>query len=102
MDYSGYPDCRHEYIESFEAMSNLATKAGVEGKSHIKIHTPLIDLSKKEIIEKGIGLDVEYSLTHSCYDPDPTGISCGLCDACTMRKEGFKKTSITDPIQYAV
>ena len=102
LDYSGYPDCRPEYIESFEAMSNLATKAGVEGKSHIKIHTPLIDLSKKEIIEKGIGLDVDYSLTHSCYDPDPTGISCGLCDACTLRKEGFKKTSIADPIQYAV
>ena len=102
LDYSGYPDCRPEYIESFEAMSNLATKAGVEGKSHIKIHTPLIDLSKKEIIEKGIELDVDYSVTHSCYDPDPTGISCGLCDACTLRKEGFKKTNIADPIQYAV
>lgn len=102
LDYSGYPDCRPEYIKSFEAMSSLATKAGVEGESQLKIHTPLIDLSKKEIIEKGVELGVDYSKTHSCYDPDPTGISCGLCDACSLRKEGFKKTNIVDPIQYAI
>lgn len=102
LDYSGYPDCRPEYIKSFEAMSNLATKAGVEGESQLKIHTPLIDLSKKEIIEKGIDLNVDYSITHSCYDPDLSGVSCGLCDACSIRKEGFKKTNIADPIQYAI
>lgn len=102
LDYSGYPDCRPEYIKSFEAMSNLATKAGVEGELQLKIHTPLIDLSKKEIIEKGIDLNVDYSITHSCYDPDLAGVSCGLCDACSIRKEGFKKTNIVDPIQYAI
>ncbi len=101
LDYSGYPDCRPEYIKSFEAMSNLATKAGVEGKTQLKIHTPLIDLSKKEIIEKGIELGVDYSITHSCYDPETTGISCGLCDACSLRKEGFKNTKMVDPIKYA-
>ena len=101
LDYSGYPDCRPEYITSFEKMSNLATKAGVEGKSKIKIHTPLIDLSKKEIIQEGIKLGVDYSKTHSCYDPDKNGIACGLCDACILRREGFKKANIKDPIEYA-
>ena len=101
LDYSGYPDCRPEYIKSFETMSNLATKAGVQGKSKIQIHTPLIDLGKSEIIEKGIELGVDYAKTHSCYDPDHKGISCGLCDACNLRKEGFKKAKINDPILYA-
>ena len=101
LDYSGYPDCRPEYIKSFETMSNLATKAGVQGKSKMQIHTPLIDLGKSEIIEKGIELGVDYGKTHSCYDPDRKGISCGLCDACILRKEGFKKAKINDPILYA-
>ena len=101
LDYSGYPDCRPEYIKSFETMSNLATKAGVQGKSKMQIHTPLIDLGKSEIIEKGIELGVDYGKTHSCYDPDHKGISCGLCDACILRKEGFKKAKINDPIAYA-
>ena len=101
LDYSGYPDCRPKYIKSFETMSNLATKAGVEGKSKIKIHTPLIDLSKKEIIEKGIDLGVDYSNTHSCYDPDKKGISCGAGDACILRREGFESANKRDPIQYA-
>jgi len=101
LDYSGYPDCRPEYITSFEKMSNLATKAGVEGKSKIKIHTPLIDLSKKEIIQEGIKLGVDYSKTHSCYDPDKNVIACGLCDACILRREVFKKANIKDPIEYA-
>ena len=101
LDYSGYPDCRPEYIKSFENMSNLATKAGVQGKSKMQIHTPLIDLGKSEIIEKGVELGVDYGKTHSCYDPDYKGISCGLCDACILRKEGFKKAKINDPILYA-
>jgi len=101
LDYSGYPDCRPEYISAFEAMSNLATKSGVTGKSSIKIHTPLIDMGKHEIIKTGSSLGVDYSITHSCYDPDKNGISCGRCDACTLRLKGFKKAGIDDPIQYA-
>lgn len=101
LDYSGYPDCRPEYISAFEAMSNLATKSGVAGKSSIKIHTPLIDMGKHEIIKTGSSLGVDYSITHSCYDPDKNGISCGRCDACTLRLKGFKKAGIADPIQYA-
>ena len=101
LDYSGYPDCRPEYIKSFETMSNLATKAGVQGKSKMQIHTPLIDLGKSEIIEKGIDLGVDYSKTHSCYDPDKKGISCGACDACILRREGFESANKRDPIQYA-
>ncbi|MEL1228910.1 MAG: 7-cyano-7-deazaguanine synthase QueC [Candidatus Neomarinimicrobiota bacterium] len=101
LDYSGYPDCRPEYISAFEAMSNLATKSGVTGKSSIKIHTPLIDMGKHEIIKTGSSLGVDYSITHSCYDPDKNGISCGRCDACTLRLKGFKKAGIADPIQYA-
>src|SRR4030067_1082267 len=85
IDYSGYPDCRPEYIKAFEKMANLATKAGVEGKSHIKIHTPLINLTKGEIIKKGISLGVDYSLTSSCYSPDKDGNPCGLCDSCQFR-----------------
>ena len=101
LDYSGYPDCRPEYISAFEAMSKLATKSGVTGKSSIKIHTPLIDMGKHEIIKTGSYLGVDYSITHSCYDPDKNGISCGRCDACTLRLKGFKKAGIADPIQYA-
>ena len=101
LDYSGYPDCRPEYISAFEAMTNLATKSGVTGKSSIKIHTPLIDMGKHEIIKTGSSLGVDYSITHSCYDPDKNGISCGRCDACTLRLKGFKKAGIADPIQYA-
>ena len=100
MDYSGYPDCRPEYIQSFANMANLATKAGVEGKQSIKIQTPLINMTKKEIIKKGLDLGVDYSLTHSCYDPEKDGISCGRCDACQIRLRGFQEAGIPDPINY--
>ena len=100
MDYSGYPDCRPEYIQSFTSMANLATKAGVEGKQSIKIQTPLINMTKKEIIKKGLKLGVDYSLTHSCYDPENDGISCGRCDACQIRLRGFQEAGIPDPINY--
>ena len=100
MDYSGYPDCRPEYIQSFEIMANLATKTGVEGKQSIKIQTPLINMTKKEIIKKGLKLGVDYSLTHSCYDPENDGISCGRCDACQIRLRGFQEAGIKDPIKY--
>ena len=101
LDYSGYPDCRPEYISAFESMSNLATKSGVTGKSSIKIHTPLINMGKHEIIETGAALGVDYSLTHSCYDPVESGLSCGRCDACILRLQGFKKAGVIDPIRYA-
>ena len=100
IDYSGYPDCRPEYINAFEKMANLATKAGVEGKSRIKIHTPLINLTKGEIIKKGILLGVDYSLTSSCYSPDKDGNPCGLCDSCQFRLKGFKEAGIKDPLNY--
>ena len=100
IDYSGYPDCRPEYIDAFEKMANLATKAGVEGKSRIKIHTPLINLTKGEIIKKGISLGVDYSLTSSCYSPDKDGNPCGLCDSCQFRLKGFKDAGIKDPLTY--
>jgi len=100
VDYSGYPDCRPEYIEAFEKMANLATKAGVEGTAKYKIHTPLIQLSKAEIIRKGIELGVDYSLTHSCYDPDANGRACGACDSCLLRLKGFEEAGIKDPVPY--
>jgi len=100
LDYSGYPDCRPEYIAAFETMANLATKAGVEGNS-FRIHTPLIALTKAEIIKKGLALGVDYALTHSCYDPDPAGISCGLCDSCRLRLKGFAEAGLSDPLRYA-
>ncbi len=100
IDYSGYPDCRPEYIEAFETMANLATKAGVEGTSKFKIHTPLIELTKAEIIKKGIELGVDYFLTHSCYDPDSKGLACGACDSCLLRLRGFKEAGVDDPIMY--
>jgi len=100
IDYSGYPDCRPEYIEAFEKMANLATKAGVEGLTRIKINTPLLNMSKAQIIKKGIGLGVDYSLTHSCYDPNPEGDACGRCDSCILRKKGFEEAGVKDPINY--
>jgi 7-cyano-7-deazaguanine synthase len=100
LDYSGYPDCRPEYIAAFETMANLATKAGVEG-SRFRIHTPLIALTKAEIIHRGVQLGVDYGLTHSCYDPTPEGLSCGRCDSCRLRLKGFAEAGLTDPIPYA-
>lgn len=101
IDYSGYPDCRPEYIEAFQKMANLATKAGVEGKTRIKIHTPLINMSKVEIIKKGIELGVDFGLTHSCYDPLPSGMPCGRCDSCLLRLKGFQKANLSDPLKYS-
>ena len=100
LDYSGYPDCRPEYISSFEKTANLATKAGVSGSS-FRIHTPLIDLTKSEIVKVGMDLGVDYSLTSSCYDPDQDGNPCGLCDACYLRLKGFKEAGIIDPLNYS-
>lgn len=99
LDYSGYPDCRPEYIASFEHMANLATKAGVEGGS-FKIHTPLIAMTKGRIIRQGLELGVDYSLTVTCYDPSPDGKACGLCDACLLRLHGFKEAGVDDPVPY--
>lgn len=99
VDYSGYPDCRPEYISAFTRLADLATKAGVE-TGGFTIHTPLIDLTKAEIIKKGVGLGVDYSLTVSCYQPDPEGRACGVCDSCRFRKEGFMQAGLTDPARY--
>jgi 7-cyano-7-deazaguanine synthase len=101
IDYSGYPDCRPEFIAAFEQMANLATKAGVEGRTHLKIHAPLIRLSKCEIIELGADLGVDFALTHSCYDPDSKGRACGLCDSCRLRRKGFADAGLEDPLEYA-
>jgi 7-cyano-7-deazaguanine synthase len=101
VDYSGYPDCRPEYIKAFETMANLATKAAVEGKGRFRIHTPLIDLSKAQIIQKGLALGVDYGMTHSCYDPNDQGLACGGCDACILRKNGFTAAGVPDPTAYA-
>jgi 7-cyano-7-deazaguanine synthase len=98
VDYSGYPDCRPEYIEAFERMANLATKAGVEGKTKVKIRAPLINMTKADIILKGIELGIDYGMTHSCYDPSPEGMPCGRCDSCLLRKKGFREAGITDPV----
>jgi 7-cyano-7-deazaguanine synthase len=100
LDYSGYPDCRPEFIEAFEKMANLATKAGVEGRQSLKIHTPLIALSKAEIIGKGVELGVDYALTSSCYDPSASGKPCGQCDSCLLRQKGFRENGIEDPLVY--
>jgi len=100
VDYSGYPDCRPEFIAKFEELANLATKAGVEGTSQFSIHTPLIDLTKAEIIRRGTELGVDYRLTHSCYDPGAAGISCGRCDACRLRLAGFAAAGLIDPLEY--
>lgn len=97
IDYSGYPDCRPEYIEAFEKMANLATKAAVEGRQHVRVHAPLAHLTKAEIIQKGLALGVDYSVTHSCYDPGAGGRPCGTCDACLLRQKGFAALGISDP-----
>jgi 7-cyano-7-deazaguanine synthase len=97
LDYSGYPDCRPEYIAAYETMANLATKAGVQGTQRLKIHTPLINLTKSETIARGLELGVDYSLTHSCYDPTPDGRACGSCDSCLLRRRGFAELGLTDP-----
>ncbi len=100
IDYSGYPDCRPQFIKAFERLANLATKATVENKSHIKINTPLLHLTKAQIIKKGIALGVDYALTHSCYDPSSRGIACGQCDSCLLRLKGFREAGYQDPIRY--
>ncbi|HEY7318393.1 MAG TPA: 7-cyano-7-deazaguanine synthase QueC [Candidatus Binatia bacterium] len=100
IDYSGYPDCREEYIRAFETMANLATKAGVEGKNRVRIHVPLITMTKAQIIRKGAQLGIDYSLTWSCYDPTPDEKACGLCDSCQLRLNGFKEIGLKDPLVY--
>jgi len=98
LDYSGYPDCRPEYIAAYERMANLATRAGVEGRQRLKIHAPLIHLTKAEIIRKGLQLGVDYGLTSSCYDPSPDGKPCGQCDSCLLRAKGFAEAGVADPL----
>ena len=100
LDYSGYPDCRPEYIEAFQRMARLATKAGVEGRQSLTIHTPLISLTKAQIIQRGTALGVDYSLTRTCYDPSPAGDACGECDACVLRLKGFAESGLSDPAPY--
>jgi 7-cyano-7-deazaguanine synthase len=100
VDYSGYPDCRPEFIAAFEQLTNLATKAGVEGTMRFRIHTPLIRMTKADIIRRGVELGVDYGLTHSCYAPNTDGIACGRCDACQLRKRGFTEAGLRDPIPY--
>lgn len=100
-DYSGYPDCRPEYLALFERLANLATKAGIEDGREFKIHAPIINLTKAETIRKGMELGVNFSLTHSCYDPAPEGRACGICDACILRRQGFRGAGVEDPTEYA-
>jgi 7-cyano-7-deazaguanine synthase len=101
LDYSGYPDCRPEFIRAFETMANLATKAGVEGGARVSVRTPLIAMSKKEIVILGLSLGVDYSKTTSCYDPAADGTACGRCDACQLRLKGFSEAGVIDPVKYA-
>jgi 7-cyano-7-deazaguanine synthase len=101
VDYSGYPDCRPEFVAAFERLANLATKAGAEGRGHFRVHTPLIRLPKADIIRLGVELGVDYALTHSCYDPFPDGAACGRCDACRLRRDGFRAAGVADPTRYA-
>ncbi|PIQ96106.1 MAG: 7-cyano-7-deazaguanine synthase QueC [Nitrospinae bacterium CG11_big_fil_rev_8_21_14_0_20_56_8] len=100
IDYSGYPDCRPEFIEAFQHLANLATRSGVEENGGFRIHTPLINLTKSEIIQKGMKLGVEYARTHSCYDPSPEGKACGQCDSCLLRLKGFREAGCDDPAAY--
>lgn len=100
VDSSGYPDCRPEFIEAFERMANIATRAGVEGTTRIRVRAPLIGMTKREIVLLGTALEVDYSMTTSCYDPDPSGAACGRCDACQLRRRGFEDASISDPTPY--
>jgi len=99
IDYSGYPDCRPEYIEAFERMANLATKAGVEGRTRVKIHAPLIRMSKGEIVRLGLKLGLDFGLTWSCYAPDRNGRPCGACDSCLLRAKGFEEAGLADPLR---
>ncbi|HET9078048.1 MAG TPA: 7-cyano-7-deazaguanine synthase QueC [Acidimicrobiales bacterium] len=98
LDYSGYPDCRPEYIAAFETMANLATKAGVEGRVRTRVHTPLMQMTKADIVRRGLELGVDYGLTHSCYDPGPAGRPCGACDSCLLRAKGFAEAGAVDPL----
>lgn len=100
VDYSGYPDCRPTFIEAFQRLANVATKAAVEGRLQFQLHTPLIHMTKAQIIRRGVELGVDYALTHSCYDPDAAGRSCGRCDACQLRQKGFAEAGLVDPIPY--
>jgi 7-cyano-7-deazaguanine synthase len=100
LDYSGYPDCRPEYLTAFQTLADLATKAGVEGRQRLRIHAPLIAMSKADIIRTGLSLGVDYALTSSCYDPSPAGEACGRCDACVLRLKGFAEAGARDPIAY--
>ena len=99
-DYSGYPDCRPDFISAYQTMANLATAAAVENKGQYKIHTPIINLTKGQIIQRGYSLGLDYSLTHSCYDPDEQGRSCGRCDSCRLRLKGFAEAALRDPVEY--
>ncbi|MDK2848829.1 MAG: 7-cyano-7-deazaguanine synthase [Desulfuromonadales bacterium] len=101
LDYSGYPDCRPEFIEAFGKLANLATKAGVESRGKYRVHAPLLHLTKAQIIKRGLELGVDYALTHSCYDPTPEGLACGLCDSCQLRLKGFAEAGVPDPAAYA-
>jgi 7-cyano-7-deazaguanine synthase len=100
IDYSGYPDCRPEFLEAFESVANLGTKAGVNGTARFRIHAPLLHMSKAEIIRAGINAGVDFSLTHSCYDPSPEGLACGACDSCILRRRGFEEAGVPDPTRY--
>jgi 7-cyano-7-deazaguanine synthase len=102
IDYSGYPDCRAEYIEAFQRMGNLATKAGVEGRTKLKIHMPLAKLTKADIVKQAVALGLDLGATHSCYDPDADGRACGRCDSCLLRKKGFEEAGVRDPLAYQV
>jgi len=102
IDYSGYPDCRAEFISAFEVMANLATKSGVEGRTHLRVHTPLAKLDKAGIVKLGAEVGVDFAQTHSCYDPDNNGRSCGHCDSCLLRLKGFREAGLSDPVPYAV
>jgi hypothetical protein len=101
VDYSGYPDCRPEFLDAFERLANVATKAGVKGASRYRIHAPLLHMSKAQIIQAGFAAGVDFSLTHSCYDPDPEGLACGACDSCILRRRGFEDAGLPDPTRYA-
>jgi 7-cyano-7-deazaguanine synthase len=101
VDYSGYPDCRPEFLQEFERLAALATRSGVEGKAHFKVRAPLLDMSKAEIIRLGTGLGVDYALTHSCYDPTDAGLACGACESCNLRQRGFVEAGVPDPTRYA-
>jgi 7-cyano-7-deazaguanine synthase len=101
VDYSGYPDCRPQFIAAFETLANLATQAGVEGRGRFRVHAPLLHLDKAAIIHRGLELGVDYGLTHSCYDPTPQGLACGHCDSCHIRLDGFARAGVADPVAYA-